>query len=46
MLLRHLALHAIYGIHENFQILQVEKKVVVDGTTALQCVLNFDMERT
>lgn len=44
--LRHLALHAIDGIPKNCQILHVEQEVVGDGTTALQCVLNSDIERT
>ncbi|KAL9242944.1 hypothetical protein vseg_016899 [Gypsophila vaccaria] len=44
--LRHLALHAIDGIPKNCQILHVEQEVVGDNTTALQCVLNSDVERT
>ncbi|KMT12421.1 hypothetical protein BVRB_5g103530 [Beta vulgaris subsp. vulgaris] len=44
--LRHLALKAIDGIPKNCQILHVEQEVVGDDTTALQCVLNSDMERT
>ncbi|XP_068305427.1 ABC transporter F family member 3-like [Pyrus communis] len=44
--LRHLAMHAIDGIPRNFQILHVEQEVVGDDTTALQCVLNTDVERT
>ncbi|XP_057520440.1 ABC transporter F family member 3 [Amaranthus tricolor] len=44
--LRHLALHAIDGIPKNCQILHVEQEVVGDDTTALQCVLNSDIERT
>lgn len=43
--LRHLALHAIDGIPKNCQILHVEQEVVGDDTTALQCVLNSDIER-
>ncbi|KAI3422948.1 uncharacterized protein J3R85_011457 [Psidium guajava] len=44
--LRHLAMHAIEGIPRNCQILHVEQEVVGDDTTALQCVLNTDIERT
>ncbi|KAI4370134.1 hypothetical protein MLD38_018514 [Melastoma candidum] len=44
--LRHLAMHAIEGIPRNCQILHVEQEVVGDDTTALQCVLNSDIERT
>ncbi|KAG8382542.1 hypothetical protein BUALT_Bualt05G0088200 [Buddleja alternifolia] len=44
--LRHMALHAIEGIPRNCQILHVEQEVVGDDTTALQCVLNSDVERT
>ncbi|XP_031501783.1 ABC transporter F family member 3 isoform X2 [Nymphaea colorata] len=44
--LRHMALHAIDGIPKNCQILHVEQEVVGDDTTALQCVLNADIERT
>lgn len=44
--LRHMALHAIDGIPPNCQILHVEQEVVGDDTTALQCVLNTDIERT
>lgn len=44
--LRHLALHAIDGIPKSCQILHVEQEVVGDDTTALQCVLNSDFERT
>ncbi|EXC14449.1 ABC transporter F family member 3 [Morus notabilis] len=44
--LRHMALHAIDGIPPNCQILHVEQEVVGDDTTALQCVLNSDLERT
>lgn len=40
-----MALHAIDGIPKNCQILHVEQEVVGDGTTALQCVLNADVER-
>lgn len=43
---RHLALHAIEGIPRNCQILHVEQEVVGDDITALQCVLNTDVERT
>uniref|UniRef100_A0A803L585 ABC transporter domain-containing protein n=1 Tax=Chenopodium quinoa TaxID=63459 RepID=A0A803L585_CHEQI len=43
--LRHLALKAIDGIPKNCQILHVEQEVVGDDTTALQCVLNSDIER-
>lgn len=43
--LRHLAMHAIDGIPKNCQILHVEQEVVGDTTTALQCVLNTDIER-
>lgn len=41
-----MALHAIDGIPKNCQILHVEQEVVGDDTTALQCVLNSDIERT
>ncbi|MED6185164.1 ATP-binding cassette sub- F member 3 [Stylosanthes scabra] len=44
--LRHMAMHAIDGIPMNCQILHVEQEVVGDNTTALQCVLNADLERT
>ncbi|KDP25252.1 hypothetical protein JCGZ_20408 [Jatropha curcas] len=44
--LRHMALHAIDGIPSNCQILHVEQEVVGDDTSALQCVLNSDIERT
>ncbi|KAL5552443.1 hypothetical protein UlMin_002619 [Ulmus minor] len=44
--LRHMAMHAIDGIPQNCQILHVEQEVVGDNTTALQCVLNSDIERT
>ncbi|KAH9769891.1 ABC transporter F family member 3 [Citrus sinensis] len=44
--LRHMALHAIDGIPSNCQILHVEQEVEGDDTTALQCVLNTDIERT
>ncbi|CAA6662668.1 unnamed protein product [Spirodela intermedia] len=43
--LRHMALHAIDGIPKNCQILHVEQEVSGDDTTALQCVLNSDIER-
>lgn len=39
-------MHAIDGIPNNCQILHVEQEVVGDNTTALQCVLNSDIERT
>lgn len=39
-------MHAIDGIPQNCQILHVEQEVVGDDTTALQCVLNSDIERT
>ncbi|KAG8383318.1 hypothetical protein BUALT_Bualt05G0172200 [Buddleja alternifolia] len=44
--LRHMALHAIEGIPRNCHILHVEQEVVGDDTTALQCVLNSDVEKT
>ncbi|KAK7316509.1 hypothetical protein RJT34_00026 [Clitoria ternatea] len=44
--LRHMAMHAIDGVPRNCQILHVEQEVVGDDTTALQCVLNSDIERT
>ncbi|WCJ26568.1 ATP-binding cassette sub-family F member 3 [Euphorbia peplus] len=44
--LRHMALHAIDGIPQHCQILHVEQEVVGDETSALQCVLNSDIERT
>lgn len=40
-----MALHAIEGIPKNCQILHVEQEVVGDDTSALQCVLNSDVER-
>lgn len=39
-------MHAIDGIPKNCQILHVEQEVVGDDTSALQCVLNSDVERT
>lgn len=39
-------MHAIDGIPANCQILHVEQEVAGDDTTALQCVLNTDIERT
>lgn len=39
-------MHAIDGIPKNCQILHVEQEVAGDDTTALQCVLNSDVERT
>ncbi|KAG4958212.1 hypothetical protein JHK87_034845 [Glycine soja] len=44
--LRHMAMHAIDGVPRNCQILHVEQEVTGDATTALQCVLNSDIERT
>lgn len=44
--LRAMAMHAIDGIPKNCQILHVEQEVVGDDTSALQCVLNSDVERT
>lgn len=44
--LRYMAMHAIEGIPRNCQILHVEQEVVGDDTSALQCVLNSDVERT
>lgn len=41
-----MAMHAIDGIPDNCQILHVEQEVAGDNTTALQCVLNTDIERT
>lgn len=38
-------MHAIDGIPRNCQILHVEQEVVGDDTSALQCVLNTDIER-
>lgn len=43
--LRYMAMHAIDGIPKNCQILHVEQEVTGDDTTALQCVLNSDIER-
>jgi len=43
--LRAMAMHAIDGIPKNCHILHVEQEVVGDDTTALQCVLNADVER-
>lgn len=39
-------MHAIEGIPRNCQILHVEQEVVGDDISALQCVLNSDIERT
>lgn len=39
-------MHAIDGIPSNCQILHVEQEVVGDDISALQCVLNTDIERT
>ena len=39
-------MHAVDGIPSNCQILHVEQEVVGDDTSALQCVLNTDIERT
>ncbi|KAL6348912.1 hypothetical protein AAG906_033568 [Vitis piasezkii] len=44
--LRYMAMHAIDGIPKNCQILHVEQEVVGDDISALQCVLNTDIERT
>lgn len=44
--LRHMAMHGIEGIPRNCQILHVEQEVTGDNTSALQCVLNSDVERT
>ncbi|KAL2327124.1 hypothetical protein Fmac_020551 [Flemingia macrophylla] len=44
--LRHMAMHAIDGVPRNCQILHVEQEVTGDDITALQCVLNSDIERT
>lgn len=44
--LRHMAMHAIEGIPKNCQILHVEQEVTGDDITALQCVLNTDIERS
>ncbi|KAG9146939.1 hypothetical protein Leryth_005215 [Lithospermum erythrorhizon] len=44
-LLRYMAMHLIDGIPKNCQILHVEQEVVGDNTSALQCVLNSDVER-
>ncbi|XP_047325881.1 ABC transporter F family member 3 [Impatiens glandulifera] len=44
--LRHMAMHAIDGIPNSCQILHVEQEVVGDDTSALQCVLHADVERT
>ena len=43
--LRAMAMHAIDGIPKNCQILHVEQEVTGDDTSALQCVLNADVER-
>ncbi|XP_008778513.1 ABC transporter F family member 3 [Phoenix dactylifera] len=43
--LRHMAMHAIDGIPKNCQILHVEQEVEGDDTSALQCILNSDIER-
>lgn len=39
-------MHAIDGIPKNCQILHVEQEVAGDDTSAVQCVLNADIERT
>lgn len=44
--LRHLALKAIDGLPRNCQILHVEQEVAGDDISALQCVLDSDIERT
>nr|QNQ79026.1 ABC transporter F family member 3 [Paeonia lactiflora] len=44
--LRYMAMHAIDGIPKNCQILHVEQEVGGDNTSALQCVLNTDVERS
>lgn len=44
--LRAMAMHAIDGIPSNCQILHVEQEVVGDNISALQSVLNTDIERT
>lgn len=44
--LRHLAMHAIDGIPNSCQILHVEQEVAGDDTSALQCVVNTDIERS
>ncbi|XP_042480877.1 ABC transporter F family member 3 [Macadamia integrifolia] len=44
--LRYMAMHAIPGIPKSCQILHVEQEVVGDTMSALQCVLNSDVERT
>ncbi|KAM0852648.1 hypothetical protein ACQ4PT_051617 [Festuca glaucescens] len=44
-LLRAMAQYAIDGIPRNCQILHVEQEVTGDDTTALQCVLNADVEQ-
>ncbi|KAF6136188.1 hypothetical protein GIB67_001597 [Kingdonia uniflora] len=44
--LRYMSMHAIDGIPKNCQILHVEQEVVGDDMSALQCVLNTDIERT
>lgn len=38
-------MHAMEGIPRNCQILHVEQEVAGDDTSALQCVLNSDIER-
>lgn len=38
-------MHAIEGIPKNCQILHVEQEVVGDNTSAVQCVMNADVER-
>ncbi len=45
-LLRHMADRDIDGIPSHIRILHVEQEVAGDEITALQCVLNVDVERT
>lgn len=39
-------MHAIDGIPNSCQILHVEQEVAGDDTSALQCVVNTDIERS
>jgi hypothetical protein len=42
--LKQMALHAIDGIPQNFQILHVEQEVVDDYMSMFYCVLSYDLE--
>ncbi len=42
--LKQMALHAIDGIPQNFQIMHVEQKLVDDYMLVFYCVLSCDLE--